>query len=446
LSYSLKHEKSGKYYYSFLVYDNELKKNVRLKKSDIINRFGKNIESIDEAEEFNRQLKSEYDCSKLRFQKLLEWQKKYFNFSKLLEEYTSKQKRKSPYGWKNSVHYLKYYVLPYFLNIAKNNNINAWHVDYAKFRIWLEDDAKLVRNSNINISYSSKNHAIKALNTFMKNLKSENVLAVLHICEAFDESKLTEKSIDDVITEDESWIIYKKLVELGKTRDYLVDPSVEQIFGSSKEVFASGGAQLVQLTKKAKLAGVNLVLFGRITKARVRQHTDEVGVMRDQKSFAETEVELRMFDIHSGKEIFVAKQNGNVDDKAFRFYLDDKGENLEYRKKLMRYSVQVAMKKFMPKIVELGNKLEWIGRIAKIIGTKIYVNAGRQSGIQVGDVLKVTTDGQEIYDPETGALIGYSEGDVKGTIEIIDYFGPDGAVAILHSGGSVTEGDFIELY
>jgi hypothetical protein len=234
--------------------------------------------------------------------------------------------------------------------------------------------------------------------------------------------------------------------EFSKTRDYLVDPSVEQIFGSSKEVFASGGAQLVQLTKKAKLAGVNLVVFGRIVKVRIRQHTDEVGVMRDQRSFAETEVELRIFDVHSGKEIYVDKQNGNVDDKAFRFYLDEKGENIEYRKKLMRYSIQVAMKKFMPKIVELGNKLEWIGRVAKIIGTKIYVNAGRQSGIQVGDVLKVTTEGQEIYDPETGALIGYSEGDVKGTVEIIDYFGPDGAIAILHSGGSVTEGDFVELY
>lgn len=234
--------------------------------------------------------------------------------------------------------------------------------------------------------------------------------------------------------------------ELAKTRDYLVDPSVESIFGSSKEVFASGGAQLVQLTRKAKLSGVNLVVFGRITKARVRQHTDEIGVMRDQKSFAESEVELRIFDVHAGKEIYAEKQNGNVDDKAFRFYLDEKNENLDYRKKLMRYSIQVAMRKFMPKIVELGNKLEWIGRVAKIIGTKIYVNAGRQSGIQVGDVLKVTTEGQEIYDPETGALIGYSEGDVKGTIEVIDYFGPDGAVAILHSGGSVTEGDFIELY
>ena len=56
------------------------------------------------------------------------------------------------------------------------------------------------------------------------------------------------------------------------------------------------------------------------------------------------------------------------------------------------------------------------------------------------------TEGQEVYDPETGALIGVSKGELKGTLEVIDYFGPDGAIAILHSGGSVLEGDYVTLY
>ncbi len=84
--------------------------------------------------------------------------------------------------------------------------------------------------------------------------------------------------------------------------------------------------------------------------------------------------------------------------------------------------------------------------MAKIIGNKIYINAGRLSGINIGDILKIITEGQEIYDPETGALIGMSKGDMKGTIEIIDYFGDDGTIAILHSGGQVLEGDFVQLY
>ncbi len=104
------------------------------------------------------------------------------------------------------------------------------------------------------------------------------------------------------------------------------------------------------------------------------------------------------------------------------------------------------MRKAIPRIAEVSSKLDWVGRVAKIIGTKIYVNAGRQSGIQIGDVLKVVTEGQEIYDPETGALIGISKGEIKGTVEIIDYYAADGAIAILHSGGSVVEGDFVQLY
>ena len=100
----------------------------------------------------------------------------------------------------------------------------------------------------------------------------------------------------------------------------------------------------------------------------------------------------------------------------------------------------------MPRLLKVSEKLDWVGRVAKIIGTKIYINAGRRSGINIGDILKVLTEGVEIFDPETGAMIGTSKGELKGTVEIIDFVGQDASVAILHSGGSVHEGDFVQLY
>jgi hypothetical protein len=139
-------------------------------------------------------------------------------------------------------------------------------------------------------------------------------------------------------------------------------------------------------------------------------------------------------------------QDAIVDDNSFRFFLDEENKTQEYKRDILRYAGKLAARKFIPKIIELGGKLDWVGRVAKIIGNKIYLNAGRESGINLGDILKVITEGEEIYDPETGAWIGVSRGETKGTIEIIDFFGPDGAIAILHSGGSVTEGDFIEIY
>jgi hypothetical protein len=234
--------------------------------------------------------------------------------------------------------------------------------------------------------------------------------------------------------------------EISRTSDFVVDPEAGNIFGSSKEIYAGGGLKLAQLSRKAKLSGVNLVIFGRITHARVRQKADEIGFVRKTKSYAESVVEIRVFDVLANKEIFTDKMDGNVNDSSFRFFMSQRDAHVDYRRGLLRYSVKVAINRFIPKLAKLGEKLDWTGRVAKIIGSKIYINAGRRSGLNVGDILKVMTEGQEIYDPESGSLLGVSKGQVKGTLEVIDYFGPDGAVSILHSGGSVTEGDFVQLY
>lgn len=234
--------------------------------------------------------------------------------------------------------------------------------------------------------------------------------------------------------------------EISRTKDFLVDPGAASIFGNSKDIYSVGGIKLAQLTRKAKMAGVNLVVFGRIVDARIRQASDEIGFVRKTKAMAETRVEIKVFDVISSKEMMSDVVEGSVTDDLFKFYVTEEEENLAYRQDLLRYSARVAVRKFVPHLNQVGSKLDWTGRVAKILGTKIYINAGRESGVNIGDILKVVTEGQEIYDPETGAMIGVSKGDVKGTLEVTDYFGPDGTIAILHSGGAVTEGDFVQLY
>jgi len=234
--------------------------------------------------------------------------------------------------------------------------------------------------------------------------------------------------------------------ELAKSKDFLVDPEGESIFGNSKEIYAGGGVKLSQLARKAKLSGVNIVVFGRIKEARIRQKSDEIGFVRKIKSLSESYIEIKVYDVIANKELFSETVDGNTTDDNLRFYQQDTEESLSYRQDLLRYSVKVAVRKFVPKITKLGARLDWMGRVAKIMGTRIFLNAGRNSGLNVGDILKVVTEGQEIYDPESGAMIGMSPGEVKGTLEVTDYYGQDGAVCILHSGGSVTEGDFVQLY
>lgn len=234
--------------------------------------------------------------------------------------------------------------------------------------------------------------------------------------------------------------------ELSRTGQFIIDPAGEKIFGNSKKIYAGGGAKLAQLSRKAKVAGINFVIFGRVVEARIREKSDEIGVVRETKSYTESKVEIRIFDVNSNKEIYTKTLRGYADDTTFRFFTKNREEHLNYRRRLMRYAVRVATRKSIPQIVDVAEKLDWVGRVAKIIGNRIYVNAGRKSGIHINDILKVMTEGEEVYDPETGSLIGVSQGEVKGTLEVIDYFGKDGSIAILHSGGSVHEGDFVTLY
>ncbi|PIK16709.1 MAG: hypothetical protein CES88_08165 [Halobacteriovorax sp. JY17] len=234
--------------------------------------------------------------------------------------------------------------------------------------------------------------------------------------------------------------------ELSRTGQFVVDPMAKKLFGSSKEIYAGGGVKLVQLSRKAKVAGLNFVLFGRIIDARIREKVDEIGVVRETKSYTESKVEVRIFDVNGNKEIYSETLRGFADDSSFRFFQGDRETKLQYRRDLLRYVVKIAVRKAIPRILAVSSKLDWVGRVAKIVGTKIYINAGRNSGLNIGDILKVMSEGEEIFDPETGALIGVSKGTVKGTIEVIDYFGADGSIAVLHSGGSVHENDFVQLY
>ena len=101
---------------------------------------------------------------------------------------------------------------------------------------------------------------------------------------------------------------------------------------------------------------------------------------------------------------------------------------------------------FTPQILATMDKMSWEGRIAALSGDRIFLNVGRISGLQIGDILKVSDEGDEIYDPQSGNYIGKVPGRLKGTLEVVSYFGQDGSIAVIHSGAGFRENDRIELY
>jgi hypothetical protein len=82
---------------------------------------------------------------------------------------------------------------------------------------------------------------------------------------------------------------------------------------------------------------------------------------------------------------------------------------------------------------ELDN-LNWFCRVAKVEGEEIYINAGKLTGLKVGDVM-------EVFPPEG---LGEST-ELKGKIQISSFFGIDASMGRLVNGKKPDVNDILKL-
>lgn len=199
----------GKYYYSFVYWNG--KKRVRLKKSE-----HPHFVDYEKALEWSKSKEAEINSVKSRIQKRLEWKTQYYNFSKLSDQYLVYCKKAQTNSWKNTALYLEHYVIPFFLEIKNSNNPNNWSLFFEDFRIWLVEKALTIRTPQRNISYSTKNHCVKTLNTFLDYLKRNNKVDPSNIYKmtGFGKEKLNNRSADHLISNEEFKAIYSHLKEL----------------------------------------------------------------------------------------------------------------------------------------------------------------------------------------------------------------------------------------
>lgn len=204
---------------------------------------------------------------------------------------------------------------------------------------------------------------------------------------------------------------------------------------------------LAAISRVAASQGIAAVVEGRILEIRAKKIGDELGVFRKLRANVDVTVQIRVYGAKTGREILQTVKRATVESETTRV-----GENtysdryLQEDPQLVRDGVRKAFRSTVGPIVKAVEKLSWEGRVAMVNGDRIYLNAGRISGIQIGDILKVTEDGDEVFDPETGAFIGYAPGRMKGTVEVVSYFGKDGAIGVVHSGSGFKENDRVELY
>lgn len=236
------------------------------------------------------------------------------------------------------------------------------------------------------------------------------------------------------------------VADLNRTGEVIALDSKE-LKADVTKMMEGGQYKLAEVAKAAQTIGVNAVLEGKILDIRIKRKSDNVGVVRHLTTAFEVVAQVRVVTGRAGREVFNTVKTVTVEEQGVRV-----GERVETDKFLannpdvIQTIVKDAFLDFTPQVLASLDKVTWEGRIAAINGDRIYLNVGRVSGLQVGDLLKVTEDGDDVYDPESGGHIGRVPGRLKGTLEVISYFGNDGAISVVHSGSGFRENDRVELY
>lgn len=195
----------------------------------------------------------------------------------------------------------------------------------------------------------------------------------------------------------------------------------EQQLGQTGAVTAQSAAQVGQLM------GVELAIIGSVTefgykKSNVGGFLKKKGLgLGIQTASAVVGIDVRFINTNTG-EIIAAdnvrkeetKKGLRVDTRQVSF----KNKNA-FDESLVGKATRNAIGHIMSKLDSQMGSLPWQAKIVKASGNIVYINAGSEAGVMVGDVLEIYSKGEELIDPDTGLSLGAEETKV-GEIEVTD--------------------------
>lgn len=234
--------------------------------------------------------------------------------------------------------------------------------------------------------------------------------------------------------------------DLNLSEKFIVLDS-EQLTVNPENYIKNDEYDLKRLAQDSQKSGIGSIVEGQIIDVRLKKKAEQIGLVRNLDASYEVVVRLRIQSVRTGQEIYHTVKTVTLEEKNTRV-AERAAEDQIFLKnpELVEILIKDAFLDFSQQIQETMDDVTWEGRIAAIRGDKIYLNVGRISGVQVGDLLKVVEDSSEVFDPEVGNNLGKVQGRSKGTLEIISFFGNDGAVGVIHSGAGFKESDRVEVF
>ncbi len=156
----------------------------------------------------------------------------------------------------------------------------------------------------------------------------------------------------------------------------------------------------------------------------------------EEVSFATSKIEIRLIDASTGNLLKTFIGRSPI------FGTRETGENS--RGKAVLKAIDFSLDDVLEGFLRQLDLLDWTTTIAKVEGENIYLNAGKLSGIRIGDMLEVFEPGKEIFHPTTNLSLGWTTGKLKGAIKVTDLFGVDAAIGKTFQGTGFSSNDVVK--
>lgn len=239
-------------------------------------------------------------------------------------------------------------------------------------------------------------------------------------------------------------ILITELVKSGKfmviERGRLSKVMEEQKFQTS------GAVDSATAMKLGKILGLEAIVIGAVSQFGVRTEGSDYLIKQSKRQIAEVTIEVRVVDVETGR-ILLADSGKGVTKKKWGSFLG-MGTRGGYDETLEGDALRASIVQFVDNIINQVNSKPWSCMIADASGSDVYLNAGQESGLEIGTRLECYHQGAEIRDPRSNLVIGHKEKYI-GRVEIMRYCGQGGdcgvARIIKRGGAAPSSGDICRL-
>ncbi len=191
------------------------------------------------------------------------------------------------------------------------------------------------------------------------------------------------------------------------------------------------------LVMKRACQSMGIQAFALGTVADVSLLTSKASETSDEEvAFATAKIEIRLIDASTGNLLKTFIGRSPI------FGTKETGEGS--RGKAVLKAIDFGLDDILEGFLRQLDLLDWMTTIARIEGEHLYINAGKLSGLRIGDTLEIYEPGKEIIHPTAKFSLGWTTGQLKGAVKITELFGVDAAIGKVVQGQGFSPNDVVK--